>query len=1340
MLLSACLCMLVLLQPAGAQDLLQQQRYGENYRETIKKLDGDATALLKAAVAYQNRYQLPVQLRAQLNVSDASYVARAEAEPNNFFDTADNINDVLAMSSLRHPDAGNGMLIEAATASGDVDVFAFTVDTTKMYYFASTHSNLADGSDDLDVRMRLFHESDTDTTFVTGFGGVEGVDKMRGDIIGSPTDGRNGSGDFRLTGWTPPVDPATGAKIGGTYYLWIYNGDHQNGSLAVNGTYYLTTYNVPLETFVSKFEPNQTASDVLNNGLVSTLPTDAVVRSFMAYNPDTLKFQEDPIELQGNNAYPTLMARGDEDVDHYLFNYKAGHSVEIETMPYWGWYRDADGTIGPGGSRLTDTRIRVYDGDYTSILFEDDDGAREQMDGPNNIHGRIVLTPENLAAQGITGDTPLWLWVSAWASQTRDPNFGTVNNSDPGRMMYDVYLHQYSTDPGEVEPNDTVENAFSIAARSDTSTVGSFSSGADVDMYRVFLHETKMYTFFTANSTVTGDIGVELFRQYESDATGTVSLSENLLTESYAGNAGGGNFQIGGYVPERSGAYVVKLTGPSAGDYEFGVIDKGQVWNGLIANEPDNEIADATTQDALEVGAGAAAKTAMIYPANDVDYYHFNVESGTDLTLTISNTSALADDFPVQMTLIDPSSNVVQTSVGGISATAAESGVYLVRVEAVAAGAVGFYRISGGEPFTEKEPNDAFASATAIALGGNIYEASLTSGDTDYYSFTLEAGKSYSIRSLDNQTGGALTVGLYDEPNGVTLLDESGWATNYTGDNFKVANIMPATTQTYYLSVSGGVGSYKLTSRVNEGFYELISKNEPDNSVADADANGAYQSFGADVEYVLYNAAHPRLFGDEDWFRIELAAGNTLTAETKPVGNDPDLWNKDTDTKLVLFASDGSTELTDDDDGGNEWYSRISYTASAAETVYLQVRTSRDAAGGDDRSMARGDYYLNVDVKSTESEPNDSFADADGNPLRGGFIDAEFADGDNVDIYALSLQADHIYHIRTIKPEGGYGADFSAALFKAGATSTNLLSETNTGYNTRYSGSNVKLNIIPDETGVYYLRLTGTETGAYQVGIKGRDISALKSDGEPNNSIAEADAIGSQVFDQPGETRLSLLFNGEYEWTSGDEVSTQFGDDLDYYRYDLLAGDTLIAYTSPADGPTWPRDYDGYMELYDASGTMVAEDDDGAFDWHSRIEYVAPADGPYYVLVRSQDFGSASDRDPARGEYRLTVQNGRRGSVSSETDEMPSEFALLQNYPNPFSKVTNIAYSIPTSTPVLLRVYNLVGQEVVTLVDDVQSAGDHTIRFDGSALASGVYFYQLKAGNVVTTQKMLVVK
>lgn len=96
--------------------------------------------------------------------------------------------------------------------------------------------------------------------------------------------------------------------------------------------------------------------------------------------------------------------------------------------------------------------------------------------------------------------------------------------------------------------------------------------------------------------------------------------------------------------------------------------------------------------------------------------------------------------------------------------------------------------------------------------------------------------------------------------------------------------------------------------------------------------------------------------------------------------------------------------------------------------------------------------------------------------------------------------------------------------------------------------------------------------------------------------------------------------------------------------------------------------------------------------------------------------------------------------TSSETEDLADQFALSQNYPNPFNPSTNINFTLPVTSNVQLTVFNLLGQKVATLIDGRMIAGQHVARFDARGLASGVYFYQLKAGEFTMQRRMTLIK
>ena len=120
-----------------------------------------------------------------------------------------------------------------------------------------------------------------------------------------------------------------------------------------------------------------------------------------------------------------------------------------------------------------------------------------------------------------------------------------------------------------------------------------------------------------------------------------------------------------------------------------------------------------------------------------------------------------------------------------------------------------------------------------------------------------------------------------------------------------------------------------------------------------------------------------------------------------------------------------------------------------------------------------------------------------------------------------------------------------------------------------------------------------------------------------------------------------------------------------------------------------------------------------------------------------------SDKNLSSGTYNYRLKqidnNGTYKYINLDESftVQPVEFNLSQNYPNPFNPATMIKYSLPEASRVSLKVYNVIGKEVETLVNDEKPAGTYEVNFDAAQLPSGIYFYQLKTGNFVETKKMV---
>ncbi len=151
-------------------------------------------------------------------------------------------------------------------------------------------------------------------------------------------------------------------------------------------------------------------------------------------------------------------------------------------------------------------------------------------------------------------------------------------------------------------------------------------------------------------------------------------------------------------------------------------------------------------------------------------------------------------------------------------------------------------------------------------------------------------------------------------------------------------------------------------------------------------------------------------------------------------------------------------------------------------------------------------------------------------------------------------------------------------------------------------------------------------------------------------------------------------------------------------------------------GNTWEN-----LDFVQGYGTTTAAHSYDYIDNLSDMNYR----GKVYYRLKQVDYDGTAD-------YSSTAE------VTYEPK--PNDYVLDQNYPNPFNPVTAIKYSIPEGSQVKLTVYDLLGNQVQTLVDEYKSAGTYSVKFDGAELTSGIYIYRLQAGKFVSTKRMALIK
>lgn len=287
------------------------------------------------------------------------------------------------------------------------------------------------------------------------------------------------------------------------------------------------------------------------------------------------------------------------------------------------------------------------------------------------------------------------------------------------------------------------------------------------------------------------------------------------------------------------------------------------------------------------------------------------------------------------------------------------------------------------------------------------------------------------------------------------------------------------------------------------------------------------------------------------------------------------------------------------------------------------------------------------------------------------------------------------------------------------------------------------------------------------------------------NGYAKIDLNGNHIWSYSGISSLTI----------GDAEGDDFGNTYLVHGEYVTNGGTELKKISPTGSLLWSNVYQniagfrvevgsdnqpvvcGFPNVNSFGSSFIKVDSNGSLVWsnpdadstfalmlHAKLImdqndniYLAAGTLTEMAVCKVNNDGTSAWTVTVPGSYANNIVLGNdnnvyvvggktakinQGAVTSLNDDKatPDVFILEQNYPNPFNPTTTISFSIPASAFTSLKVYDILGNEVATLVNEEKSAGNHEVRFNASALASGTYLYKLDIGNYSKVKKLLVIK
>lgn len=509
---------------------------------------------------------------------------------------------------------------------------------------------------------------------------------------------------------------------------------------------------------------------------------------------------------------------------------------------------------------------------------------------------------------------------------------------------------------------------------------------------------------------------------------------------------------------------------------------------------------------------------------------------------------------------------------------------------------------------------DGPTTGGSVPVGGSVSGALEAGQDVDWFAVEFEAGQTYTIDLEGDATGGGSLVDpllvLYDDDAIQVARDDDG------GDSFNSRLEFTARQGgRYYLSVESfgrAFGTYTLS--VSEtgspagqapGPVAGQPQPQPQPQPLATDQHAADPSTGGRVRPGGQVTGNLETAGDADWFAVDLRGGVTYVVNLEGAPT-----NQGTLVDPLLSLHDaGGNEIRRDDDGGDDFNARLTFTAPWDATYYLAAQAF---------GQATGTYTLSVGEQAGPPIPQPQPQPGPQPPV-GGEIPGDPSStarlqigqpstsaldfpGDE-DWFAVTLQAGTAYTIDMEGQPTGRGT-LSDPLVRLQDPNGNIVGQDDDGG----EGFNASLTIQPGFSGTYYVvaRAFSDATGTYTLTVGDR--------GQLSDDYADTPATRGQLA-------LGRSVAGNLE----------LNGDVDWFGITLQAG---MTYTFDLEGePTGQGTLsDPLLSIHEASGRELARDDDGGTGFNSRLTFTPPRNGTYYLAA--QAFGSAT------GTYRLSAGQG----------------------------------------------------------------------------------------------------